>query len=511
MTEEKYADIKPNFIPKILLCGDEREFSSRTGDRQVKIVGHGKISGTFNGQKFDFANEGKLLFNDKIQELPALKDFLQSPAVDYFVFNDIHEFIWFTRNTAKRGFHSFKIITTEEFNSLPQNFFYDVDAETVLMSNLKINAIEELLDIDGYFAHGKLFTKQSNDLTAIDCVSDEPVLPIKENIYTRTYKNLAEVGFKRYGAALIIERTPADFDDIFNRLENISDVIITFAQNNSELEKHLTGKGKDFDLVKSIPTNTGKWYFLNRFKPPQDFAVYVVTHKPTPHEGKLPAGYKIIQAGHALNPDLSYIGDDTGDNISKLNPYLNETTALYWMWKNTSHKIIGLNHYRRFFTDSYNASFSYEKILNKDNALKILKNYDIIVCTLHIGYTQRENIQFAVGKSLTTICETTIKKYLVQSFHADYIDAFNYVLSSKSFYKCNVFITRQNIFNAYCEWLFSFIVDATEEILRTLSPEELVGRKQRAMGFFSEIMPTIWLIKNRLKIKELNLMFLPGI
>ena len=385
------------------------------------------------------------------------------------------------------------------------------DAEIILMSNLKANEIKELLDVDGYFARGKLFTKQSNDLTTIDCVSDEPVLPIKENIYTHTYKKLNDVGLKRYEAVLLTERTPADFDDIFNRLENISDKVITFAQNNSELEKHLTGKGKNFDLVKSVPTNTGNWYFLNRFKPPQDFYVYVVTHKPTPHEGKLSNGYKLIQAGKALGKDLGYIGDDTGENISKLNPYLNETTALYWMWKNTSHKIIGLNQYRRFFTDSDDASFAYEKILNKDAVLKVLENYDIIVAKLHIGNTQRENIQPAVGKPLTNICETTIKKYLIQSSHSDYIDAFNYVLSSKSFYEQNLFITRQHIFNAYCEWLFSFLIGATEEILRTIAPEELTGRKQKVMSYFAELMPTVWLIKNRLKIKEMNLMFMPGI
>ena len=47
------------------------------------------------------------------------------------------------------------------------------------------------------------------------------------------------------------------------------------------------------------------------------------------------------------------IGDDTGDNISKLNREVNEMTAIYWAWKNYDKlgnpDFIGLCHYRRLF------------------------------------------------------------------------------------------------------------------------------------------------------------------
>ena len=74
-----------------------------------------------------------------------------------------------------------------------------------------------------------------------------------------------------------------------------------------------------------------------------------------------------------------------------------------------------------------------------------------------------------------------------------------------------MFVTRRDIFDAYCKWLFSFYLDATEEILRTVGLDEITGNPRRIIGFFSERMMTIWLWKNRLRIKELDFMFVEGI
>jgi len=55
--------------------------------------------------------------------------------------------------------------------------------------------------------------------------------------------------------------------------------------------------------------------------------------------------------GHR-NACLSLTGDNTGDNISYLNRYLNELTGHYWVWKNfdlASVEFVGFCHYRRYF------------------------------------------------------------------------------------------------------------------------------------------------------------------
>ena len=78
------------------------------------------------------------------------------------------------------------------------------------------------------------------------------------------------------------------------------------------------------------------------------------------------------------------IGDDTGDNISYLNRYLNELTGIYWAWKNYDKlgnpDYIGYVHYRRLFLfderDIYlfkNKSYLYEIYCNKTTQKLILK------------------------------------------------------------------------------------------------------------------------------------------
>ena len=496
-----------SFVPKILLCGDEANFFSRIGTRPFKIVGHAKIF----GEGFDFRRDGKIFFDGKVQDLDALIKYLDSGAVDYFLFTNTNEFAAFRNNAYERGFLSARVVTIDQFKALPAEFFYDAVADYHIMPQLKEAGIKTLLDVDGYFSRGKIFTKLRNDFTEIDGVTEKNLSPITENIYTHVYKNLAAVGFKHYDAILLIEREPAAFDAMLALTENFSDKVITFARVGSELEKYLFGNPNRFAEAVAFKGGSINWYFLTRRTPPEDFKIYVVTHKQTPHEGKLPDGYKIIHAGHADAQDLGYAGDDTGSNISHLNLFINEITALYWMWKNTAHTTIGLAHFRRFFTEDNDDHFAYEKILTRDAALKLLERYDIIVAEIYYGgLTQREWIVNDCRKELATLGENILRKHIMRA-QPDYLDAFELVMDSTTLFKCNMFVARRNIFDAYCKWLFSFLLDATEEALRTVQLQNFPPSPRRLMGFFSERMLTVWLIKNRLRVKELKIMQVEGL
>ena len=61
--------------------------------------------------------------------------------------------------------------------------------------------------------------------------------------------------------------------------------------------------------------------------------IIVATHKEfiMPQDKDL---YLSLHVGCEGKKDLGLQGDNTGDNISVLNPYYCELTGLYWAWKN---------------------------------------------------------------------------------------------------------------------------------------------------------------------------------
>ena len=358
------------FIPQILLCGDVREFFARVEERLFKIVGQVKFSGEVNGQSFNLLRDGKFLLDDTILKHTELSKVIQ--VVDFLVFNNAKELKPLSDVLYRLGCPRSKVMTLREFNNLPQDGFYDMSEDIQLLIILKNLSIKTFLDADAHFVKSRLFTKEPNDLTEIDCIYDGDFFPLKENIFRHVYKNFSECALKHYDAVLITERNPAEFDKIFSKLESVADLVITFARNNSELDRHIRNTADNFEKVHILQNLAGAWLCCYRLKPPEDFAMYVVTHKKLPpkHIQRLPEGYKIIHAGKILGKDFGYLGDSTGENISELNPYLNEITALYWFWKNTSHSIVGLSHYRRFFTTDG------KNFLTREKAIDLLQDFE---------------------------------------------------------------------------------------------------------------------------------------
>ena len=187
-----------------------------------------------------------------------------------------------------------------------------------------------------------------------------------------------------------------------------------------------------------------------------------------------------------------------------MNPHINEITALYWIWKNTNHSIIGFNHYRRYFTE-----FDSKDLLTAETAVKTLEDYDI--CLWHyFHYSLVYSSLLGHGRENLDTAIEIIKKHMAK-LHPDYIDSFDYILKSDVYFVCNMFITRRNIFDAYCEWLFSFFIDASKEIIETLKLDEKQGNFRRLPGFFSELMLNTWIIKNNLRVKDMHLKYIMGV
>lgn len=369
-----------------------------------------------------------------------------------------------------------------------------------------------MLDFDCFLTKSVYRTRGNLDVE-IDCIA-ENLYPIYENLYRKIYRSFDECKFHHFDVIILnAERSPEKFIDVLIETDALTENIWVFTRKNSALENWLAVNENIFAQVKRLEVEAGAWYLIKKFTLPVDVGVYVVTHKDAKLD-TLPKGYKFIHAGHALaKKDFGYVGDDTGDNISRLNPFLDEVTALYWIWKNTHHTHTGFVHYRRFFTSTKQENFDVEKILSPNELLKILGEYDIIVQNAGMtDHTQRELMIFSTGQpDLINVTEKIIRKHLIRT-QPDYLDAFDDVLNDVIFFPCAIHITRRNIFNAYCGWLFSFIIDATEEIRDKIevngkSLEEMGHNYSRVAGYFAERMLTVWLMKNYLRIKTLPTMF----
>ena len=60
---------------------------------------------------------------------------------------------------------------------------------------------------------------------------------------------------------------------------------------------------------------------------------------------------------------------------------------------------------------------------------------------------------------------------------------------------------RAEIFDAYCEWLFSILF----ELEKTVDLNKLISYQKRIYGFLSERLLNVWMIKNNQTIRHLDI------
>lgn len=504
------------YVPRVLLCGDINSFE-RAANMAVEVVGQISFTGSpESGEHYIFADpENALTYEPKNFHIflngaeisvETLRKILDG-AADYVVFDSSGEFV-----ARYNDFYTLKMfdrfIPREILFKQARHDFYSRKNFYTLSELLRGEKISHVLDVDGLFytTDFVMFPDMFPHVDALAKNLDKSDL-IAEDFYGRIYDTLADCRFKHYDALLVAERTPANFIDVLLETDALSENILTFVRKNAALEKFLATNADAFDSIKNFPAVNGNWYLIQK-RTPKDFCVYVVTHKDVKLDA-LPEGYRIIHAGHAqADRDFGYAGDDTGDNISTLNLYLNEVTALYWLWKNTRHAIIGLNHYRRFFTVADDKTFAVEKILSRAAAEEILRDFDIIVAKNRVSRLSVSCWQKQLsGGDLEEFVARIFKKHIALK-QPDYLDAFDRVANSYTVFPYEIFITRRNIFEAYCEWLFSFLLDVTAEVFDKTNIRQIDNpRKYRIISFITERLMTVWLWKNRLRIKRLTVMF----
>lgn len=223
--------------------------------------------------------------------------------------------------------------------------------------------------------------------------------------------------------------------------------------------------------------------------------------------------YKTLSLGN--NTELygdNIIRDDTGDNISDMNPFYCELSGLYWIWKNYDIKeYIGFCHYRRYF-DFF------------DKLPKDIEDYDIILpiplsinTTVYEHYTEYHN-----GDDLKLVYDIMIEKYNVPKEIA------NEILNNRTYMSFfNMFICNRTFFNKYCEFIFGILDDYLkyhnisnindvyqmveeniDNYLKNFYPNNTISYQSRIGGYLSERLFNVFVALKNPKIKYFNVLMI---
>ncbi|MBZ7951678.1 HAD-IA family hydrolase [Campylobacter sp. LH-2024] len=211
------------------------------------------------------------------------------------------------------------------------------------------------------------------------------------------------------------------------------------------------------------------------------------------------------------------IGDNTGDNISHLNRYLNELTGIYWAWKNYDKlgnpDYIGYCHYRRHFIfnnkitlppvdglENYFHHFehleqSYLEIINTKN-IHDLNLYDMVVPE---PYFLEKNVfkTTTIENDFSIYCESVDILYELENMMKDdknYKEITELFFTKNFYYFCNMFIMKKSIFFEYCEFLFSTVFILFKKFEKKLSSYSDYNQ-MRALAFIAEHITTFYILK----------------
>lgn len=387
--------------------------------------------------------------------------------------------------------------------SSEQGMLYEV---IKILKSLKCNKI---LDVNNSLEKGELICKRfdspyeylSFDDFEIDSFvnnREEVSIEACENLYGTVLENCNSI-VENYDAILVLNEVNTT-DSVAKRIEEFKDkghYIVIKAPEEGDRDIRERYPFKCFQTVH------GKIYVLDR--QPKEYtgqtALYVVGHKPfeIPKDSKL---YFPIHAGKNGKEGFGIPGDDTGDNISNMNPYINELTAVYWIWKNDKeHKYIGINHYRRYF--SWKGCFETTELVTEDTVVDLLEKCDVVIVDPLSLYpdTVAETTEKIFEGDLGYIKAYERTREVLGRVHPDDVKHFDKVMNQYKFAACNVFIMKREFFDEYCEWLFGFILDALNEWLKDVKDEKV---NNRAIGFMGERMLAVWLKGHHVRVKPLH-------
>ena len=182
---------------------------------------------------------------------------------------------------------------------------------------------------------------------------------------------------------------------------------------------------------------------------------------------------------------------DFKDNISHLNPKLNEMTAIYAYWKNLmkSPDYVGHNHYRRLF---------------RIEDLNDIAEYDVIDAK---PIPMMFNMSYFTGSPIPNFVSTDIKNGYAICHKIEDWNKMEELLKKTPYYvffedwknqnslssPCNLFIMKKKMFEEYCNFVFPILFDLEQKI----NLEGRDGYQRRALAFISERLTSLFIYSKK--------------
>lgn len=183
---------------------------------------------------------------------------------------------------------------------------------------------------------------------------------------------------------------------------------------------------------------------------------------------------------------FAYERDNTGENISELNPRFSELTGLYWAWKNIKADYIGLVQYRRHFSMKGSGRDPFARILTYKELRPYLGQIKVFTPKKRRYYIETLYSHYAHTHYANQLDETRV---IIKETHPEYLSSYDAVVRHRSGHMFNMMIMEQPYFDDYCAWLFGILSELDERV----DVSELSTFQGRYLGRISEILFNVWL------------------
>lgn len=236
--------------------------------------------------------------------------------------------------------------------------------------------------------------------------------------------------------------------------------------------------------------------------------IYIAYHDPRP----VLQGRHLcpIQVGRACAGfDLPGVpGDDSGDNISALNPQYCELTAHYWAWKNdTGTGPVGLMHYRRLFdlTGRLNPRGHPERYVLDFDARTYARDV-----ARFFASPEAEGIDLIVPRPAILmrpilsqyrhhhrIDDFTTMRAVIAERYPDFLPDIDRILHGRRFVMANMFVMSRRVLDHYSAMMFDILQETGLRLAD--SPTWRCGYQRRVLGFLSERIMTAYVLGDHLR------------